>query len=234
MDSEEQFLDKLACSIVAKMEPHIKEIVGKTVQEEVIKALKKALVDSEFYKGLSDDVMEGLGKIYAEIHATKSDVQLDSIIVGTMQTLDESQSALDHVLSITESSTLKIMDLIEWVQDKVRKLRLMVGTSDNSDELKNILNDIDRNLLEMLTLLSFQDVTGQKIKKVIEAFKKIEEIAFELYLSSEAFRKAKSEGFERSYGELRDEVKKQVEVLKKKKEIVDQNAIDEILSGLNL
>jgi chemotaxis protein CheZ len=234
MDSQEQFVEKLAESIVGRMEPYVKEVVGKTVQEEVVKALRRALVDSEFYKGLSDDVVEGLGKIYSEIHSAKSEVQIDTTLVGTLQTLGESQSVLDNVLSITEASTLKIMDLIEWIQDRVRKIQLVIASIDDSEQLKNALNDIDRGLLEMLTLLSFHDITGQKIKKLIESLKKVEEISFELYLSSEAFKKAKAEGFERGYEELRDEVKKQVEMLKKKKEVVDQNAIDEILRSLDL
>jgi len=152
-----------------------------------------------------------------------------------LQAIGESQSLLDNVLTITETSTLKIMDVVESIQDNMERTRSIIEELSNSEKLNIIFKEIDRQLTEILTLLSFQDITGQKIKKLIESIKKIEEIAFELYLGSEIFKKAKAEGFERSYEELREEVKKQVEIMKQKKpEIVDQQAIDELLESLNL
>ncbi|MCX7821948.1 MAG: protein phosphatase CheZ [Syntrophobacterales bacterium] len=234
MDTEEKLVEKLANYIVSKMEPSIKDIIGKTVQEEVVVALKKALVDSEFYRGLSDDVVEGIGKIYSEIHSAKREISLDQPVLGTLKTLGESQSVLDNVLSITESATLKIMDFIELVQEKIREAKAILEDLEKLEELRKIHEEIDQTLLEMLTILSFQDITGQKIKKLIESLKRVEEIAFELYLSSEAFKKAKDEGFERGYEELREEVRKHVEGLKKRRNTVDQNAVDELLKSLSL
>jgi len=57
VESDEKVVERLAECIVRKIEPSIREIVQRTVQEEVVTALKRALSDSEFYKGLSDDVV---------------------------------------------------------------------------------------------------------------------------------------------------------------------------------
>jgi chemotaxis protein CheZ len=235
VESDEKVVEKLAECIVSKIEPSIREIVQKTVQEEVVTALKRAISDSEFYKGLSDDVLDGIGKIYNEIFSAKQEIQVNKFLIdGTLQTIGESRSILDNVLEITETSTLKIMDVVESIQDNIEKAGSIIEELGDS-KLGTIFKEIDRRLTEILTLLSFQDITGQKIKKLIESIKKIEEIAFELYLSSEIFKKAKAEGFERSYEELREEVKKQVEIMKQKRpETVDQKAIDELLESLDL
>jgi chemotaxis protein CheZ len=238
VEPDEKVVEKLADCIVKKIEPSIKEVVQRTVHEEVVAALKKALRDSEFYKGLSDDVIEGIGKIYHEIFSTKREIKGDEYLLtvhNNLELIGESQSILDNVFSITEASTLKIMDVVELIQNNLEKAKAVAEQLGNTDKLQAVFREIDRRLMEILTLLGFQDVTGQKIKKLVESLKKVEEIAFEIYISSEVFRRARAEGFERSYEELREEVKKQVELMKKKKtEIVDQNAIDELLESLDL
>jgi chemotaxis protein CheZ len=238
VEPDEKVVEKLADCIVKKIEPSIKEVVQRTVHEEVVAALKKALRDSEFYKGLSDDVIEGIGKIYHEIFSAKKEIKGDEYLLtvhNNLELIGESQSILDNVFSITEASTLKIMDVIELIQNNLEKAKAVAEQLGNTDKLRAVFREIDRRLMEILTLLGFQDVTGQKIKKLMESLKKVEEIAFEIYISSEVFRRARAEGFERSYEELREEVKKQVELMKKKKtEIVDQNAIDELLESLDL
>ncbi|MEJ5300367.1 MAG: protein phosphatase CheZ [Thermodesulforhabdaceae bacterium] len=236
VESDEKVVEKLADCIVRRIEPSIKTIVQRTVQEEVVAALKRALADSDFYKGLSDDVVTGIGKIYKEIFSMKQELQIDkNLLQGTFETIGESQSILDSVLSITETSTLNIMDIIELIQDKIEEIQNTIGELKDSGRVKVILGQINRKLLEILTLLGFQDVTGQKIRKLIASLKNIEEITLELYLASEILKRAKTEGFERSYEELREEVKKQIELMKSKKlEIVDQNTIDELLESLNL
>lgn len=231
MDAEEKLIEKLADHIVKRIEPSIKEIVGKTVQEETVKALKKALADGEFYKELSEDVAEGVNKIYNEIHLAKKEISIDSYTMGALQIIGESQSVLDNVLSIAENATIKIVDLIEISRDNIRKAKAILSSIDNLGEVKEALSEIDRNFMDILTLLSFQDVTSQKIRKIIELLKRIEEIAFELHLRYEIFKKARDEKSVRNYEELREDIKRQIGVLRKKKEIVDQSAIDELLNS---
>lgn len=234
MDAEEKLIEKLADHIVKRIEPSIKEIVGKTVQEETVKALKRALADGEFYKELSEDVVEGVNKIYSEIHSAKHEISIDHYTMGTLQIIEESQSVLDNVLSIAESTTIKIVDLIEISQENIRRARALLSSIEGFGEVKVALTEIDRNFMDILTLLSFQDVTSQKIKKFIELLKKIEEIAFELHLKYELFKRAKSEKPVKDYEELHEEIKKQIEVLKRKRETLDQSTIDELLNSLDV
>ncbi len=230
MVSEASIVEQLAEKIVDKMGPFIKSIITQTVQEEVVKALKRALFDSEFYKELSDDVLNGIESIYKEISLVKKDITVDPEIEKALQTIGQSRSILDSILEISESSTLKIMDIIENLQEDTKHLRA-IDNGQNNKEVEEITKKIEQKLLEILTLLSFQDITGQKIKKLIESLKKIEDITFELYVSSEAFKKSKKEGVEKTYSELKEEIKKKVESAKAKKEIIDQSAIDEILAS---
>ncbi len=232
VDTEGKIVEQLADKIIEKMEPFVRETVSKTVQEEVVKALRKAVADSNFYRGLSDDVVSGVERIYLEIASAKREVTSLHPIESTVHTLGESQSVLDNILNITETSTLKIMDIVELIQDRLREVKAAI---EDTPDAQTPLDEIDAALLEVITLLSFQDITGQKIKKLIDSLRKAEEIAFEIYLSSEAFKKVKSEGFDKDYDQLRDEVKKQVQSLKaKREEVIDQSAIDTMLESLSL
>ena len=56
--------------------------------------------------------------------------------------------------------------------------------------LINANEQINNDLISIMTTLSFQDLTGQRVKKIIEALRKVEGIVFELYMSTGLSMKA--------------------------------------------
>ena len=70
------------------------------------------------------------------------------------------------------------------------------------------------DLNNVLTALSFQDLTGQRIKKAVAALQKIESTVVELYLSTGLLIQAYEEAPEKNLDELEEATKRTVDGLK--------------------
>lgn len=232
MVDEGKMIDQLADKIIERMQPFIRDTLAQAVQVEVVKALKKTLSDSSFYKSLSEDVVDGVGKIYTAISSAKKELHVDGPIGAAFQAIGQSESILDGVLRMTEDSALQIMDIIEEIQNDIKTAKGSLN-SESVDNLIETFDNLDRKLMDILTLLSFQDITGQKIKKLIQALKIVEDIAFELYLQSQAVKKARAADEEIDYEELREKIRQQVSSAKSHIEMVDQEAIDALIDSID-
>lgn len=86
-----------------------------------------------------------------------------------------------------------------------------------------------------MTTLSFQDLTGQRIKRIIEALKRIEAIVFDVYMSTGLIVKAHDQQPEKNMNELEQETHKKVTKLKgPSRDAASQNDVDDLLSQLGL
>jgi Chemotaxis phosphatase, CheZ len=95
-----------------------------------------------------------------EIAALRPDDTGDSqILVAT--------SELDRIVSQTERATYDILNGTERIQAAVSLIP-------NNDETKPIIADINKHAIEIMTACSFQDLTGQRITKVVNALRYIE------------------------------------------------------------
>ena len=90
------------------------------------------------------------------------------------------------------------------------------------------------DLMRIMTTLSFQDLTGQRIKRIIEAIKKVEQIVLDLYLSTGLQMKAWAEEPEKDMKVLQAEVKQKVSELKGPQTKVKQGEVDDLLAQLGL
>ena len=85
-----------------------------------------------------------------------------------------------------------------------------------------------------MTTLSFQDLTGQRIKRIIEAIKKVEQIVLDLYLSTGIQLKAREEAPDRDISDLEAEAKQKVSELKGPQTKIKQGDVDDLLAQLGL
>ncbi len=199
----------------------IKESMSEIVQKEISKALANALCEGEFHREVNHEVINGIGNILLEISSFNKNLSATSNTVGL---LDGSTSMLDSILNGTERATLNIMDHLDRMQLLVQEARHQdnggKGLSDgiHFDNIETVVNDI-------LTELSFQDLTGQQIRMVIKSLKRVEELVYEVYLTSEALRKTKEKSPHMDIEELKAEARELVEGFKQKGK-VDQNEID--------
>ena len=101
------------------------------------------------------------------------------------------------------------------------------------------------DLTTLLTILSFQDITGQRIKKVVEALNKIEKSVVELYVSSGLIMEGAEKNPHKDVQTLQDEARKAVEDFRQNRRVsselkgpdangFSQNAIDDMLAQLGM
>lgn len=125
--------------------------------DDTIGALNNPMpsVDPRFYREL-ESVAEYIQNTRAEIAALRPDTVKEEFI---QTAADE----LDAIVDATAEATHAIMDSAEMIEDVAENA---------SDDAKEKLNKAASNIYEACT---FQDITGQRITKVVGALKGIEE-----------------------------------------------------------
>jgi len=247
MVNDEELLNRLIEKIVHEVVPDLRESISNTIEREVAKTLSRALLESEFHKRLNDEMRQGLQNIYKEIiQAAKHEG--DATPTGgpgdrqqADQLFQEAAQQLDKILQTTETATTEIMDIVEKHMDMQADAagiltEMEAGTAASEDIAKvRASNDmLGQDLMRIMTTLSFQDLTGQRIKRIIGAIKKVETIVFDLYLSTGLQIKAQAEAPDRTIDELQAEAKQKVSELKGPQMGVKQGAVDDLLAQLGL
>jgi len=243
MVRDEELIERLLAKIMTEVMPEVRDSISRTIEQEVTKSLSRALLESEFYKRLNEEMRQGLQDIYKEInaaakidngaHAASEKDQAD-------QLFQEAAQQLDKILQTTETATTEIMDIVEKHMDLQAESETLLaglaanGQADTVDRLRQVNGDLGADLMRIMTTLSFQDLTGQRIKRIIEAIKKVEAIVFDLYLSTGIQLKARAEAPDRAIAELEAEAKEKVSALKGPQTKVKQGDVDDLLAQLGL
>lgn len=102
-------------------------------------------------------LMQGLAKLSQQLGQALGELPSVDAAVGE---LPDACARLDHVVAMTEQATNRTLDLVEDSQKLME--RLLVPSADHEELLKSLRS----NLQEMALAQSYQDLTGQIIKKV--------------------------------------------------------------------
>lgn len=227
MLSEDKIINQLTDSVTEKVSIIIKESLSDIVQHEISKALTRALIEGDFYRSLNIDIIGGMGNIYSEIKSVKQSLTSKNK-EESINMLSQSNTILDDIIISTEKATLNIIDSLDAMQEKISLLKT------NSNDHKNgLLEDLEKIIMDIMTELSFQDLTGQQIKRVIQSSKKVEEIVYEIFFTSEILMKSKEKAPEKDLQQLKEETQGLVQEVKDKK-IADQSDIDDLLQQYGL
>lgn len=201
------------------------------------------------YRQLSTDMRQGLKDIYQQI-STASDSRPPAES-GTDALFHEATDQLDEVLKATESATMSIMEIVERhldMQEQNAELLAHVREGTASSTQIALLEANNRqmgdDLTSVLTTLSFQDITGQRIKRVVTTLNKIENTVVELYLSSGLIMEGAEKDPQKDAASLQDEARQAVEEFRRQRKAeklkgpdnngVSQGAIDDMLSQLGM
>jgi chemotaxis protein CheZ len=114
-------------------------------------------------------IIQGLSRLARELGQALG--ELPRIPEGAGE-LDDACSRLDHVVQMTEQASLRTLDLAEECRDLAAQLR-SGGTLDA--EQGQILNRIHHNLTELALTQSYQDLTGQIIRRVVGIVRRVHE-----------------------------------------------------------
>ena len=102
-------------------------------------------------------LMQGLAKLSQQLGEALRELP---VVDAGVAELPDACARLDHVVAMTEQATNRTLDLVEDSQ------RLMAGLDAPGAEREAILAQLRSNLSEMALAQSYQDLTGQIIKKV--------------------------------------------------------------------
>jgi len=212
-------------------------------------SLNKALKESSLYRHINMEMRQGLQHLYKTITSVADSGQLESgSQEETGKLFCEATEQLNEVMATTLEATESIMVEVE------RLLDLLQETSGHLEEIKkstdvetvNILLDqvttFEDSLTQIMTSLSFQDLTGQRLKKVVTALGEIQTSIFDLYVSSGLMLKTGEEMPEKEVEEIAAESKRRMNELKDAKgsklkgpsRDTNQADVDSLLADLGL
>lgn len=202
--------------------------------------------ENALYRQLNAEMRAGLKNIY---HQASSANQTAGHPTDALFT--EASGELDEVVKTTESAAMRIMEIIEKQQDDSQEaenllagLQTKFGNDPDICRLAEICRQQGNERTELLTTLSFQDITGQRIKKVVNALAAIENSVLELYLASGLMLEAAEKEPKKDVKEIKIEAHQAVSCYKDAcksselkgpdKNAPSQAAIDDMLAQLGL
>lgn len=202
--------------------------------------------ENSIYRQLNNEMLQGLKNICQ---------QAARVSEGTRYTdalFNEANDQLDEVVKTTESAAMNIMEIVEkqdtLAQESANLIRELGNGPDAAKlrRLEEINQDLRKDLVTLLTTLSFQDIAGQRIKKVVSALHSIEGSVLELYLASGLMLEAAERQPEKDAEALAAEARKAVENFRENRSAAgpalkgpdkngaSQAAIDDMLAQLGL
>lgn len=244
----EKPMDELARQIGQYVAETLEPTFRITLETEIGKALDMAINEGRFYKYMSEEFQKGMTGLFKEISDfKKTTVQTEpSCLPDTQEKAEKmllaASNQLDYIFKSTEEAATKILDIIEknmGVQERMLALLEKEGAkvSDNGfvDELKAINREIQNDYVEIMTTLSFQDLTGQRIRKVVEFLSFIENEVIRLLISTGIKIKEKEAYPDKDAEQIISEAEARADVtLKGPQDAASQADIDKLLADLGL
>lgn len=140
-------------------------------------------------ESLSDsprEVVLALVRLAREVSQAMGELPSDD---GSLAELPDAEARLHHVVELTEKSTHKTLDLIE----ECRILLDGMPMSELSLDSLEAVSDIRHRLSAMAMEQTYQDLTGQTIRRVARLVKRVSEALATLGLGTEGFDPSKHE-----------------------------------------
>jgi len=221
-----------------RKEAYMQEPVREEVKE--ILDVTEALAKGNFYKDISLQMQGELGRLAEYINIIRGSM----INVGvqaryTSEKIPEATLELSGINDVTKEATDRVLLLTEKVLDGQERLSekfdgIKAGAEADSDsgsfqEVEAILAENKEALISILAALSFQDMTGQRIRKIIGVVGEVQKRILEILLALGA-------KLEESEGDPDGRSIEMLDRLREMKEETDlkQDVVDDILKDLGL
>ena len=243
MTEDNLMLRGMMQKVVDQLTADLREAITSAVQEEISKRLSSAILEGEFYRRVNEDLQKGFKDIYQEIKQAKASGSAPVMAEDPGELFSRASNQLDAILQTTESATVKIIDTIENLQSMSDTLGDIVKSFERGgvskaerEKLAEINGNLSQDLMSIMTTLSFQDLTGQRIKIIVETIKKIEKIVLDVYMTTGLMIKARSEAPEEQadYQHVQAKAKSQLSTLQGPQLETNQDSVDDLLANLGL
>lgn len=191
---DEEFLAKITNKLKEELARTVQQTLSNTMEDEVAQGVAKVLEKRGLTEddNVNQDLQKRLELIDQEIKTLKSETNRFEFNAdeNAINTLDAASDELYKVIKNGENATLKIMDIVESQMDKLSSKQEEIenckdDVPEMADKINSFFEDLNNDLLKIMTALSFQDITGQQLKKFIDFINNIEGILADIYHSSE-------------------------------------------------
>lgn len=177
-----------------------------------------------------------LGELAKFINAARK--EMSDLSPGMLQDeqLPEASDQLGEIVKTTEAATQRIMDACEQLQGvnaRVRDLLMMIDPPldpDASAGIEDALYEAENHVTTIYEACNFQDLTGQRIQKIIKVLREIERQVFRMVIVFGL--RNKGEGLDAAE---RDALENEAALLngpQKEGQGLDQDDVDDILAKL--
>ncbi|MBN2418739.1 MAG: protein phosphatase CheZ [Deltaproteobacteria bacterium] len=223
--------------------------------KDVISKLRKG----EFFELLTMEFSDKIKGIAKELIDFRKDIQTriePEIVEIASKDIPEASNQLEGINETLEESTMRIMDINDAQMDAASTrckelLQFLERKSEGEGDLSigisleeaiealesqiDFLKEVEQRSLNMMEPLSFQDLVGQRIQKIIRLVRSMEIKIEELIVSFGIKLKKYKEDPEITYEELNKDVDEFMYELKgpqRSGEGLDQTAIDDLLNSM--
>lgn len=183
-------------------------------------SLANALKESELYRHINTEMRQGLQHIYKTITSVAGPGVECASQEDPGKLFCEATEQLNEVMATTLEATENIMVEVERLQDLLQSAAGHLQTIRKEDETVTVNTLLDQvtifedSLTRIMTSLSFQDLTGQRLKKVVSALGEIQNSIFDMYVSSGLMLKTSEEMPEKEVAEIAAESKRRMDEIK--------------------
>ncbi len=183
-------------------------------------SLDNALKDTELYRHINTEMRQGLQHLYKTITSVAGPGQECVSGEETGKLFCEATEQLNEVMATTLEATESIMGQVEGLLDRLQAISAQLHILKESGEsapvtaLLGQVTVFEDSLTRIMTSLSFQDLTGQRLKRVVKALGVIQNSIFEMYVSSGLMLKTRAEMPEKEVAEIAAESKRRLDELK--------------------
>ncbi len=258
MASHTQIVDRIMAGVSAglveqapakTLDPASRDSLLAAVRISLASSVGAALAEGEFYRHMNDEMRQGLQSMYKELaSAASGPAQQIPDKEATGKLFSEATDQLNEVMATTFEATESIMTATEGLLDRQQEIaELLVAIQDSvpqgaAEKLAAHSTATEEALTGILTSLSFQDLTGQRLKKVVSALGDIQSSIFEMYVSSGLMLKTHEEMPEKDLEEITRESRRRLEEIKEIKgselkgpsKGTSQSDVDSLLADLGL
>ncbi len=223
--------------ISASQIPGLREDIRASIRDcfrEEMEGFTRYVIESQFYKDLAMEMRDGIHEAYetiAQFKKTLHEVQSSGSQTGAA--FQEVSDQLEAVVRATEQATNRIMDLAEGLQGglaAVREQALKISDVDIRQAILSVCDQRDGDILEIFAACSFQDITGQRVKKAVDAVRSVEKALLRIMVSAGVRIRGKKLGQDEEV--TLKEKQRALELISGPQEGVQQKEVDSILAEL--
>lgn len=158
------------------------------IDQNLVKALLDALESQELSKATvlldeltqirESELYQRVSELTQNLHQTLDGLNDNSLLLQTKHDIPDAAERLEYVINMTAEASNKTLESAENALTLMNALQgadFMSIAGNDTEQLQNIIHQINSELTEIMLAQSFQDLTGQVLNRVILIISSLEQ-----------------------------------------------------------